>query len=393
LNILHLTHTDINIDFQKKATSIVLNNFKNDSRVLKENISLLRGGYDVQVVALHEEALKEFDSIQNIPVHRIKLKSRYWSKNKFIQLFKYFEFIYKVVRGYKKSDILHCNDLNTLPIGVIIKKFFNKNVKIVYDAHEYEINDTPNESKYKIKIKYYLEKFFIKYADKVITVSDSIANEYVKLYGIEKPALVLNTPLYQKIEKKNIFRETFDIDEDKTIFLYQGGLSTGRGIEILLDAFKLINDDKSVIVFMGYGSLESLVKKYAREYNNVYFHEAVSPDILLNYTSSADFGISGQVTIENCLSYYYSLPNKIFEYLMAELPIIVSDAYEMKKIVELNEIGIVSKENTPNGIKIAVEEAMKLDKEKLKTNIQKLNTIYNWEEQEKVLLKLYRELN
>ncbi len=65
----------------KKITSIVLNNFKNDSRVLKENISLQNAGYDVKVVALHEEPLKEFDEVQNILVHRIKLKSRAWSKN------------------------------------------------------------------------------------------------------------------------------------------------------------------------------------------------------------------------------------------------------------------------------------------------------------------------
>ena len=76
----------------KKVTSIVLNNFKNDSRVLKENISLQRAGYDVQVVALHEELLNEFEKVQNIPVHRVKLKSRGWSKQKLVQLIKYFEF-------------------------------------------------------------------------------------------------------------------------------------------------------------------------------------------------------------------------------------------------------------------------------------------------------------
>ena len=64
----------------KTVTSIVLNNFQNDSRVLKENISLQNAGYGVKVVALHEEPLKEFDETQNISVHRIKLKSRAWSK-------------------------------------------------------------------------------------------------------------------------------------------------------------------------------------------------------------------------------------------------------------------------------------------------------------------------
>lgn len=373
----------------KIVTSIVLNNFKNDSRVLKESISLQKAGYNVKVVALHEELLKEFDEVQNIPVHRIKLKSRGWSKNKAVQLLKYFEFVYRAVKAYKSSDILHCNDLNALPIGVIIKKFFNKNTKIVYDAHEYE-TETNGLSGIQKRVVKILEKFLIKYVDKTITVSDAIANEYVKLYNIDKPALVLNTPVYQKVEKKDIFRETFNIGKDKTIFLYQGGLSSGRGIEILLDTFKKMDDNKSVIVFMGYGTLEYLIVESSKEYKNIYFHKAVSPNVLLDYTSSADFGIS---TIEDsCLSYRYCLPNKMFEYLMANISIIVSNLPEMKKFVENNNIGVVAKENTPKGLSEAIKEALQLDKKQLQVNIQKVNKIYNWQEQEKILLGLYGKL-
>lgn len=386
-----MLHNNIidSINKKIKVTSIVLNNFKNDSRVLKENISLQKAGYDVKVVALHEEPLKEFDDVQNIPVHRIKLKSRNWSKNKAIQLLKYFEFIYKVVKQYKNSDILHCNDLNTLPIGFIIKKFFNKNVKIVYDAHEYEteINGLNGIQK---TFTQKLEKYLIKSADKVITVSDAIASEYVKNYNIPKPSLVLNTPLYKKIQKKDLFREALNIPNDKTIFLYQGGLSKGRGIEILLDTFKNIEDKKPVIVFMGYGPLEELVKNASQEYANIYFHKAVSPDVLLEYTSSADFGIS---TIEDsCLSYRYCLPNKMFEYTMAEVPVIVSNLPEMQRVVKDNNIGIVAKENSSEGLKEAIEKAAKLDKEELQQKIKKVKEVYNWEAQEKVFLEVYEGL-
>jgi len=374
----------------KKVTLIVLNNFKNDSRVLKEAISFQNIGYQIKVVALHEDTLGEFDTVSNISVHRIRLKSKEWSKKRFIQLVKYFEFIYKVVKEYKHSDILHCNDLNALPIGVIVKKFFNKSAKIVYDAHEYEINDRPNESKYSIKIKYFFEKWLIKYADRVITVSDAIAKEYVKLYDIEKPALVLNAPPYVSIKKKNIFRETFNISEDKTIFLYQGGLSNGRGIEILLETFKQMKNSKSVIVFMGYGVLENIVVESSQEYENIYYHKAVSPTILLNYTSSADFGILFYEN--NCLNHYLCSPNKMFEYLMAEIPVVVSNLYEMRRLVENSSIGIVAKENSPKGLNIAIKEAIQLDRQKLHNNIQKVKTIYNWEEQEKILLKVYEGL-
>ena len=124
----------------KKITvvCIVLNNFKNDNRVLKEARSLQKHGYDVLVVALHENSLAEHEIIKNFRVHRIRIRTKCWPKYKLIQTIKYFEFIWKAVKLYKRADIVHCNDLSALPVGVIIKKFFNKNVKIVYDAHEYE---------------------------------------------------------------------------------------------------------------------------------------------------------------------------------------------------------------------------------------------------------------
>jgi len=381
----------------KTVTSIVLNNFKNDSRVLKENISLQNAGYEVIVVALHEELLKEFDNIQNIPVHRIKLKSRSWSKNKIVQLIKYGEFVYRVIKKYKNSDILHCNDLNSLPIGVIIKLFFNRNSKLVYDAHEYEteLNGLAGIQKTLVK---WLERRLIKHADKVITVSNAIANEYVRLYDIDKPSLVLNTPPFKEIKKQNIFRPLFDINDSQTIFLYQGGLSKGRGIEILLESFKSLwnstvnKEEKNypVIIFMGYGPLEKLVIEESNKYENIYFHNAVTPDVLLNYTSSADFGILFYEN--NCLNHYYCSPNKMFEYLMAEIPVIASNLFEMKRLVELNKIGAVATENNSAGLQDAIEDAVKMNPKELQNNIASIKSIYNWEEQEKILLKLYKEL-
>jgi len=367
----------------KVVISIVLNNFKNDSRVLKEAISLQNAGYKVKVVALHEEPLEEYDNVENISIHRIKLRSRNWLKHKPFQLLKYFEFIYRVVKHYKNIDMIHCNDLETLPIGIIIKKFFNKDINIVYDAHEYEIERHGIKGIRKFVTKK-LEYFLIKDVDKVITVSDTIANEYVRLYNIQKPALVLNTPPLREIDKTNLFRETFNISEDATIFLYQGSLNKGRGIETILETFKELNEDK-VVVFMGYGNLDKLIKENMNRYNNIYFHRAVSPNVVLEYTSSADFGLS--LIEDTCLSYRYCLPNKMFEYLMAGIPVIVSNLPEMKKIVKNFDIGIVIE----NSLKESIVEVMSLDKKILKKNIKVIKDIYNWKEQENVLIGVYSE--
>ena len=370
----------------KKVTLIVLNNFTNDSRVLKEAISLKNGGYAVTVVALHEGELLEFETIEGIDVHRIRLKSRLWTKVRMVQILKYLEFIYRLIKEYRDIDIVHCNDLVTLPLGVILQKF-NKKIKIVYDAHEYE-TETHYSKGVRKKIAQILEKRLIGYANAVLTVSDKIANEYVRLYNIKKPALVLNTPPLKEVEKKDIFRQRFNIEAEKTIFLYQGSLNRGRGIELILETFTTVT--KGVVVFMGYGMLEPLIKEYAQKYNNIFFHEAVAPEVVLDYTSSADFGLS--LIEDSCLSYRYCLPNKMFEYTMVGMAVIVSNLPEMRRIVEEYGVGVVVQDKSVDGLKDAIAKAVVLDKNTLAHNIQKLRLKYNWQEQEQVLLKVYNEL-
>ncbi|HIC78472.1 MAG TPA: glycosyltransferase, partial [Sulfurovum sp.] len=195
-------------------------------------------------------------------------------------------------------------------------------------------------------------------------------------------------PSFKEVEKKDIFRETFSIDKVQTIFLYQGNLSRGRGVEVVLETFKRLDNKNSVIVFMGYGELKNLILEYQKEHDNIYFHEAVNPNILLNYTSSADFGIS---MIEDiCLSYRYCLPNKMFEYIMAGVPVIVSNLPEMKKLVEKYGVGVVAKENSQEALSEAIILASSLDKAHVQKRLNSVKSIYNWEEQERVLISLYR---
>jgi glycosyltransferase involved in cell wall biosynthesis len=82
----------------------------------------------------------------------------------------------------------------------------------------------------------------------------------------------------------------------------------------------------------------------------------------------------------------------MFEYLMAEIPVIVSNLYEMKRLVKHNNIGIVAKSNNIKGLKEAINKSIKLDQVELNQNILKVKKIYNWKKQEEVLLKIYREL-
>jgi glycosyltransferase involved in cell wall biosynthesis len=371
-----------------KVVQTVFNNYTNDSRVFKTANSLSSEGYKVSVVGHHDVNLAKSEIVNGVKIHRVSFLNRKITKSKILKLIAYIKYIKEALFYSSETDIIHCNDLNTLPIGVLIKKFYNKNVKVVYDAHEYETQKNGLHGIDK-KLVALLERYCIKYADQVITVSDSIAHEYVRLYGIDKPYVVLNTPLKKKMAKQNLFRDRFNISKKQSIFLYQGNFGPGRGIEVLLSTFKLI-ESSSVIIFMGYGQLENKIKEHASHYRNIYFHEAVNQTVLLDYTSSADFGIA---TIENtCLSYYYSLPNKIFEYIMANLAVIVSDLPEIRQVIEENQVGVIAKESNVKGLIQAIKQATQLNKTIYLKNIKKMQDIYNWNNQEKVLFTAYKNL-
>ncbi len=371
-----------------KIFSIVLNNFINDSRVIKESKTLTNAGHEVFVLALHEERLSEREEIDGFNVFRLRLLTRRLPKNLFFQFFKYLEFLLRVLYSFRNADVYHCNDISALPIGVLVK-LINREVKVVYDAHEYQI-EVKGCSGILKKIKFLTEKILLKYVDVTLTVSDSIANEYVRLYGIDKPKLVLNCPSYTKPEGSDFFRLKFNIPEQVKVFLYQGGLSSGRGIELMLEAFSHLNNRNSILVVMGDGPLKENVIEYTKLNSNIYYHSAVGLDVLPRYTESADFGILFYEDV--CLNHRYCSPNKMFEYLMAGLPVVVSNLFEMKRLVKKFDLGVVAKSNDVSGFSSALEEALDIDYFECRESVLRRSKEFTWEKQEVVLLGGYNEL-
>jgi glycosyltransferase involved in cell wall biosynthesis len=366
---------------------LLFDGFRNDSRVLKEAMSLVKHGFKIRVIGIVEDGLPPVDVVGGIPVQRID-PGKSGGKSKLRQLVRYIRFYFKTAALCSHDDILHCNDLNTLPVGFLVKVLHNKKTKIVYDAHEYE-TETNWLGGYRKMLSRILEKMLIHFADVVITVSRSIAREYMRLYGIEEPVLVLNTPPLTSVAHSNALREALGIPASKKIFLYQGGLTQNRGVEPLLEAFQKI-DLEAVVVFLGYGDLAPMIQERAARSDSIYYHEAVPFDKLLHYTASADFGLS---LIENsCLNYFFCLPNKLFEYAMADIPVLVSPLFEMKKVVEESGIGIVLADHSTSAIVAAVSQALQLPQDGFSMQLKKFREQYNWEAQEKTLLACYETL-
>jgi glycosyltransferase involved in cell wall biosynthesis len=368
---------------------ISLTDFKNESRVLKETESLIRASFFkvIYIAALHSDGLLFEERFgEKLQVNRFVLQTRNWPKSFIVQVLKYFEFCHQIYTYYSKKNInvVNVHSLELLPLGVALKYLYNS--KLIYEAHELE-----TEVDYSVGIRKIVNKFIeracIPHADTTIVVSESIADWYAMEYGMIRPSVVLNAPPYRKLLVRNYFREQLSIRPDQKILLYQGGLAQGRGIHLILEAFKLRSDDRVVAVFMGYGQLESEIIQASGQHKNIFFYPAVSPAVVLEYTASADMGIS---MIENtCLSYYYCMPNKLFEYAMAGLPVLVSNMKDMSELVKDNAMGEVIKELTPNAINRAIDTLLASDMQMMRHNAYRTACSHAWEKQEENMFKAY----
>jgi glycosyltransferase involved in cell wall biosynthesis len=369
---------------------ITMTPFRNESRVLRETQSLARHGVfdEISIVAMHEGELAEHETIDaSRAVWRVALRTRAWPRNLLVQLMKYVELCWRVWTYSRRSHfrVVNVHSLALLPLGVLLKATLG--MRLVYDAHELETetNGLRGLRKWLSKI---VERRCIRFADLVIVVSDGIRNWYREAYGLQAMVTVLNSPTMRAPKRSSLLRDALGIATGRLIALYQGGLSTGRGIEALLDAFEAHPDLDMDLVFLGYGELELRIREVMERDRRIHFHPAVSPNEVLEYTASADIGVA---LIEGtCVSYHWCLPNKLFEYTMAGLVVIVSDLPEMARVVRDYGVGVVVVDSGPDAVVSALRQAASLDRAALGANLTRCSADHSWECQEQVMIEAYR---
>jgi glycosyltransferase involved in cell wall biosynthesis len=168
-----------------------------------------------------------------------------------------------------------------------------------------------------------------------------------------------------------------------------GNLSSGRGITALLEAFADNGKIDRALVIVGYGELATLVQEYAARWPSIYYLDAVPPEQVLEYASAADLGLC--LIEDSCLSYRLSLPNKLFEYIMAGIPVIVSDLPEMASVVGANQIGEVVAQLDSPAILTAIDRVLATDPSVLKDKLSLAAQRLCWETQEQQMIDSYRE--
>lgn len=371
---------------RKKAIVSVTNDLVTDNRVRRLCSMLVEIGYDVTFIGRKLPNSLTLPN-ENYQMHRMKL---WFNKNAIfyaeynIRLFFYLLF--------HRADILVSNDLDTLLANYIVSKL--KGAELVYDSHELftEVPELENNSFAK-NTWLRLEKWIVPKLRYAITVNQSIADILQKRYGTRFMVL-RNIPYrYKPVEKKS--RKDLGLPLDKKIIILQGnGINISRGAEEAVEAMKYITVP-SILLIIGNGDVIPILKQTVENeklQGRVIFKERLPYQELMQYTRNADLGITFDKG--NNLNYYYSLPNKIFDYIQAGIPVLSSRLPELERIIHEYEIGGLIENHHPEYI-VQMLELCLTDEElrsKWSKNLSLAAEILCRENEEKELKALYEQL-
>jgi len=366
----------------KRAILSVTNDLYTDARVDKVAMFLTRNGYDVTLVGRRYGDSPALEP-RAYHTHRMRLLFRknfifYAEYN--IRLFFYLLF--------KKCDVLIANDLDTLLPNTLVSKIRRK--RLVYDSHEYfcgELSVLSNPAA--LKVWSAIEHYCFPKQKTVITVSQSIVDQYEQEYGI-RPYLVRNIP---PAGTPVITHKKADLgmrDDQFNLILQGNGINEGRGGADILQALPSLPNTHLFVV--GNGTAIPLLKKMTKQLNltdRVTFVPRQTQEMLFNYTALSDVGIALDHDIS--LNFRFSLPNKIFEYIKAGTPQVVSNLVERARIVRQYQVGVVADEISTDAIVKAVQQLQNNPEfyAQCKENCKKAAQELTWENEEKVLQEIY----
>lgn len=358
----------------------VTNDLVVDQRVHKVCTTLQEMGFSIHLVG---RKLKNSLSIhRNYKTTRIKLLF-----NKGPLFYAEYNFRLFWFLLFTKKDILLSNDLDTLLPNFLVSKICHK--PIVYDSHELftEVPELIHRPRIQ-KIWLTIEQFIFPKLKDVFTVNQLIADIYFDKYKVPIKVLRNIAPKYyfKTVDKK--FEQKVKGDS-KMLILQGAGINIDRGGEEAVEMMRYVNG--AVLYVIGSGDVFPLLQKIVDKYqlqNKVFLLGRRPYDELMTYTKIADIGLS--LDKNTNLNYEYSLPNKVFDYIQAETPLLVSARRVVAKLVNDENIGEVISHHNPEKMAKKVMEMLdspkyRVWKENLKISAQK----YNWEKESEVIKQVY----
>lgn len=362
----------------KRIYIAVTNDLVTDNRIHKVACTLLKSDARVTVIGRKRKNSLPVDS-RPYKTKRFRLlfsqgPAFYLEYN--IRLFLYLFF--------RRFNIIVSNDLDTLLGSYYAGKLRFKS--IVYDSHEY-FTEVPElvDREFPKKVWKLLESKILPKIKYAYTVSESIAKTYHKKYGVEME-VIRNLPYFVKTihkSKENSIKE----------ILYQGSLNVGRGLEQMIDSMQFIEDAKLTII--GDGDITNQLKQRIEQKNlgnKVEMKGKIPFAELPKHTATANLGLALEENIG--LNYYYALPNKLFDYIQARIPVLVSPFPEMQKVVNKYEIGTIYDHKDSLELAKKIKEVFELKNryKKWQENTEIAAQDLCWENEEKVLMNVYSRI-
>lgn len=368
----------------KSAIVSVINDLSTDQRVHKTCMTLHKLGYKVTLIGRRQR--KSLD-----------LAPRDYATKRMFLLFEkgplfYAEYQFRLLfyLVLHKSNLLISNDLDTLLPNYIVSRV--KSAALVYDTHELfcEVPELQNNTQ-KRRIWKSVEQWIFPKLKYVFTVNSSIAKIYTDEYKVNVK-VVRNIPSYDS-RTETVSKSELNLPIDKKIIVLQGaGINVDRGAEEAVEAMQFVNN--AILLIIGSGDVLDKLKQMVNDLkleNNVKFIGKVPLEKLMQYTSVADLGLT--LDKDTNANYRFSLPNKLFNYIHAGVPVLSSNLVEIRKIITHYRIGDCIQSHTPQHIADKIngifqdEETLQIWKKNTKIAAAELS----WEKEEQQLIAVYRQ--
>jgi glycosyltransferase involved in cell wall biosynthesis len=298
----------------------------------------------------------------------------------------------------ERPDVIHAHDLVTLSCGARAAR--RTGAALIYDAHELEtgtnywsLNTLTHAS-----VRQY-ERLLIQEADGVITVSRGIADWLAAHYGIAQPTVVQNVPVTlapgAAAHRGGALRSRLQLGSTTPLAVYVGAATVDRGLEQCVSALSHYQELHLALLGQRYPETERTLRAIAsttQVAERLHFVDPVPSADVSGFIADADCAL---VPIQNvCLSYELSLPNKLFESILAGLPVVASDLPEIRNVVATHGVGVVMNERDPADIARAVREVVGA-RDRFAPTGDKLAAViaeHGWPVQRERLRALYRRL-
>jgi glycosyltransferase involved in cell wall biosynthesis len=370
---------------KQKIIVSVINDLVTDQRVARTCSVLQEMNYEVLLVG------REQKRSQPLPPKDYECKRMKLLFEQGPQFYLFFNLRLFFVLLFRKADVLLANDLDTLLPNYLVSKL--KGIKLVYDSHEIfcEVPELQaNPSKKRIWEK--LESWIVPKLKYCITVNQSIANYFTNKYKVPF-IFVRNIPNYTKIEQLKS-RAELNLPMAKKIVILQGaGINVQRGAEELVESFKYL-DENYLLLIIGSGDVIPQLKDNVIHYkleDKVRFVDKIPAAELRHYTCNSNLGVT--IDKDTNMNYHFSLPNKVFDYMHAGIPVLASRLPEIELVVKDNKIGTFINNHDPKHIAEKIDTFLKSDEYlACKSNTLIAAAQYNWQTEKQKLVKLFSEI-